>query len=229
MQPYFMPYIGYFQLIEVVDEFVVYDNIQYSSKGWVNRNRILVNGKDEFITLTLRKDSSLLDVKDRMLADSWPNERIKLLNRIKETYRKAPFFEQVFPLIESCVLFTNTNLFEFIYNSLICILNFLESKTKITISSSISINHELKSEERVKAICKQLGASVYINPIGGVDLYSKKKFSESGIELNFLQATNVVYRQFDNEFVPWLSILDVLMFNNKEAVKTIIQNNYKLI
>ena len=82
MQPYFFPYIGYFQLMNAVDEFVVYDNIEFTKKGWINRNRILVNGKDAFITISLKKDSDYLDVRDRYLADSWSSDRVKMLNRM---------------------------------------------------------------------------------------------------------------------------------------------------
>ena len=82
MQPYFFPYIGYFQLIKSVDEFVIYDNIQYTKKGWINRNRILVNGTDYLISLPLKKDSDYLNVVDRQLAESWEKDRTKLLTLI---------------------------------------------------------------------------------------------------------------------------------------------------
>ncbi len=78
MQPYFFPYIGYFQLINTVDEFVVYDNIEFTKKGWINRNRILVNGKDEYITLPIKKDSDFLHVKDRFLAETWSKDSAKM-------------------------------------------------------------------------------------------------------------------------------------------------------
>ena len=88
MQPYLFPYIGYFQLMNAVDEFVIYDNIEFTKKGWINRNRILVNGRDSFITVPLKKDSDYLDVRDRYLADSWPSERVTILYRIKQSYRR---------------------------------------------------------------------------------------------------------------------------------------------
>src|SRR4030042_5533275 len=93
MQPYFLPYIGYFQLMNAVDEFVIYDNIEFSKKGWINRNRILVNGKDSYITIPLKKDSDYLDVRDRYLAETWSSEKIKMLKRIIGSYRKAPRFD----------------------------------------------------------------------------------------------------------------------------------------
>src|SRR5688572_4948402 len=100
MQPYLFPYIGYFQLMNAVDEFVIYDNIEFTKRGWINRNRILVNGKPVFITLPLRNDSDYLHVKDRFLADNWVLHRKKNLNRIVESYNKAPLFASAFPIIE---------------------------------------------------------------------------------------------------------------------------------
>src|ERR1700722_4154503 len=148
MQPYFFPYIGYFQLMNAVDEFVIYDNIEFSKKGWINRNRILVNGKDAYITLPLKKDSDYLDVKDRFLAETWPLDRKKMLNRISESYKKAANFDSVYPLIEKCIFFEESNLFKFILNSLILIKDYLNISTSFVISSTIPIDHNLKAEQK---------------------------------------------------------------------------------
>jgi hypothetical protein len=219
MQPYFFPYIGYFQLINAVKEFVIYDNIQFSKKGWINRNRILVNGTDAYITLPLKKDSDYLDVKDRYLSDDWHIERKKLLNRITESYKKAPQFSTVFPIIEKALLFEDKNLFQFIFNSLKLVNEYLEIKTPFAISSAIQIDHQLKAEKKVIALCKARNANTYINPIGGMDLYNKENFKNEGINLQFLKANNIIYPQFKNNFIPSLSIIDVLMFNNLTTVK----------
>lgn len=228
MQPYFFPYIGYFQLMCAVDEFIIYDNIQFSKKGWINRNRILVNGLDAYITLPLKKDSDFLDVNHRYLSDDWNVERKKLLNRITESYRKAPQFSEVFPLIEKSVLFEEKNLFQFIYHSIVCVKDFLEIKTPLVISSGLNIDHQLKAEKKVLALCKASRASTYINPIGGVELYDKQEFKNEGVELQFLKADNIIYKQYQNEFVPFLSIIDVMMFNTKENVKEYLKTAYTL-
>jgi len=228
MQPYFFPYIGYFQLINSVDEFVIYDNIQYTKKGWINRNRILVNGSDSLISLTLKKDSDFLDVVQRQLSDSWTKDRLKLLNQIKGNYQKAPYFKEVYPLIEKCILNEKVNLFDFIYDSLILILDFLEIKTKITISSTINIDHTLKSKDKVIAICKEQCAEIYINAIGGMELYDKSEFLINNIQLNFIKSSPIIYKQYDNQFVSWLSIIDVMMFNDKIIISRFL-NDYTLI
>jgi hypothetical protein len=228
MQPYFFPYIGYFQLISAVEEFIIYDNIQYTKKGWINRNRILINNKDEYITLPIKKDSDYLNVNQRFLSNNWAQDRIKLLNKINESYRKAQYFEKVYPIIEKCINFEDPNLFNFIYNSLQEILLYLKISTKITRSSLIDINHNLKSEEKVLEICKKKNASIYINPIGGIELYSKTYFESNGIKLDFQKSNEIKYNQFKNIFVPSLSIIDVIMFNSIEEIK-IHLNNFILV
>jgi WbqC-like protein len=229
MQPYLFPYIGYFQLMEAVDEFVVYDNIQFTKKGWINRNRILVNGADSYISLPLKKDSDYLNIHDRYLSDNWVDERKKMLNRVIESYRKSPQFETVFPVIEKVILFEERELFKFILNSLCIIKEFLDIKTPLIISSTIPINHELRSEKKVFEICKSRNADVYINPIGGVELYNKEDFKKEGIDLHFIKTNNIKYTQFKNDFTPMLSIIDVMMFNSKEDVKLYLKSSYTLV
>ena len=228
MQPYFFPYIGYFQLMNAADEFVIYDNIQYTKKGWINRNRILVNGQDSYITLPLKSDSDFLNIVDRTLSDSWQSEKLKLLNRIKSSYLKAPYFENVFPLITSVILFEDHNLFRFIENSLLVIKNYLDISTLLITSSKLDIDSSLKSENKVISISQSRSASMYINLIGGVELYSQINFRDAGIQLHFLKTDPIVYNQFQNEFIPFLSIVDVLMFNSQETVKRYL-GDYSLL
>lgn len=225
MQPYFFPYIGYFQLLNAVDEFVLYDNIEFTKKGWINRNRILVNGEEAFITLPLKKDSDFLHVKDRFLADSWKHDRRKLLNRIVESYRKSPYFEQTFPVLEKCILFDDRNLYGFIFNSIEIIKANLNISSKLIISSSLPIDHALKGEAKVLEICKYKNARTYINSIGGIELYNNDTFRNRGLELKFLKSNAIEYPQFKNKFVPWLSIVDVMMFNSDNEIKQMLNSH----
>jgi hypothetical protein len=228
MQPYFLPYIGYFQLINAVDKFVVYDNIEYTKKGWINRNRILANGKEEFISLPISKASDFLNVNQRYLARNFENEKIKLLRKIKERYRKAPYFELGFSLSEEIFNFDNYNLFEFIFNSIQKICLYLGINTNLITSSSININHNLKSEDKVISICNSLNATTYLNSIGGQNLYVRENFKKANIDLIFIKSQPFSYQQFDFEFLPWLSILDVLMFNSVEGTKDFL-NKYEIL
>ncbi len=215
MQPYFLPYIGYFQLINAVEKFVVYDNIQFTKKGWFHRNRILVNETDKMFSVPLKKDSDCLDVVQRELADNFEKESSKTIRTIEASYRNAPNYEEIMPLVREC-FHRRENLFDFIYTSLVLVTQFLEIDTEIIISSSIDIDHTLKSQDKVLAICKCLGGDTYINAIGGQHLYSAETFRQNEIELRFIKTDPIEYNQFGNEFVPSLSIIDVMMFNSKK-------------
>ena len=183
MQPYFFPYIGYFQLMNAADEFVVYDNIEFTRRGWIHRNRILVNGSASPISIPLRKDSDYLHVRNRYMADNWTRNRKKILNRIKEAYQKAPQFLRVYPLLEKSVFCEEPNLFKFLLYSLSLVKEYLEIQKPLIVSSTIPVDHSLRAESRVLAICKARGASAYLNPIGGLTLYQEGDFQSAGIDL----------------------------------------------
>lgn len=226
MQPYFLPYIGYWQLIKHVDAFVVYDNIKYTKKGWINRNRFLLNGADCVFSLPLRRDSDFLDINKRFIADSYDGE--ELLNRFREAYRRAPHFDSTVPLLELILLSKERNLFTYIRRSIEAVCDHLDIKTPLLTSSSLACDHTLRSSERVKAICQHLGASEYINPPGGIDLYNRDDFARSGITLRFLKPSAFEYEQFNHQFVPWLSIVDILMFNPLEKIEVRLEHSYSL-
>lgn len=217
MQPYFLPYIGYFQLMNMVDEFVVYDAIEYSKKGWINRNRMLCNGKSGYFTIPLKKDSDYLNINERYISQEFCTISKKILRKIESNYKKAPNFDIFFPVVEKIFSFQNQNLFNFILNSIILIKEYLEIETPLVISSSLpSYIEDLKGGEKVLAICQELKATRYINPPGGVNLYHREKFEENGIELIFFRTKKFEYTQLGGSFVPFLSILDVCMFNSTE-------------
>lgn len=222
MQPYIFPYIGYFQLINAVDEFVIYDNIEFTKKGWINRNRILVNGNDDLITIPLKKDSDFLHVKERCVAESWASDKRKMLNKINASYKKSEYFEFAYPVVEKSILFEDKNLFNFIFNSIVLINEYLEIATSLIVASNIPIDHNLRSENKVIEICKARKADTYINAIGGLELYSKENFKKKNIDLKFIRSKDVSYKQFNNDFVPWLSIIDVMMFNSKAVIKQML-------
>ncbi|MDR1091885.1 MAG: WbqC family protein [Prevotella sp.] len=226
MQPYFLPYIGYFQLLNAVDKYVIYDNIQFTKKGWINRNRILQNGKDALITIPVEKDSDYLDIRDRSVSVGF--DKKKLQNQIRESYRKAPYFNDVMPLIEEIINYDDHNLFGYVYHSIVKICDYMHIGTEIIISSTVDIDHSLKGQDKVIAICKALGATEYYNATGGRELYSVTDFGKENIKLNFVASDPIEYKQFANEFVPWLSILDVMMFNPVDKIKEMLEN-YKLI
>lgn len=224
MQPYFLPYVGYFQLIALVDQFIVYDNIKYTKKGWVNRNRMLLHGKDAIFSLPLKKGSDFLNIVERNLSTDF--DRTKLLNQIKGTYSRAPYFESTYRILEKIVDYEEVNLFSYIHHSILRLCEYLGIKTEILISSEIGIDHSLKGQEKVLALCKIVGADTYINTIGGVELYAKDAFRIQGIDLQFIKALPFEYAQFRKPFVPRLSIVDSLMFNPLDRVQEIIAGQF---
>lgn len=227
MQPYLFPYLGYWQLINAVDTFVIYDNIQFNKRGWFHRNNILINGEKKLFTIPLKKDSNYLDVKDRYLSNDSSKNLKRILGQIKGSYSKAPYFNNVFPIVESIFLNEQKNLFNYIYYSITKIMQYLDINTKIVISSEIEMDHSLKSVERVISINKALGAKHYINPIGGFELYDKKQFENEGITLSFLESKVPEYKQFNHNFVPYLSIIDIMMFNSKIEIAQML-NEYEI-
>lgn len=219
MQPYFLPYIGYWQLMNVVDTYVIYDNIKFSKKGWIHRNRLLLNNKDEMVSLPLKKDSDYLDINQRKLSDGRDDQINKYLRKIEQNYRKAPQFNIVYPLIEKIFLSSETNLFDFVFNSILIIKDYLNIRTSIIKSSDLVICHnDFKGEAKVLEIVKELKGTNYINAIGGRELYNKDSFSANKIKLEFLESEQTTYKQFKNDFIPWLSIIDVMMFLDKKFV-----------
>ena len=214
MQPYFFPYVGYWQLMKFVDVFVVYDQIKFTKKGWIHRNRILNQGKDHLFSLALKKDSDFLDINQRYISPSNIKNLEKTLRIIENNYRKAPFYESTIDLVQKVFHSNEKNLFNFVYYSIEEVQKHLGIKTKIIISSELEFDNELKSQEKVIEICKTVGATDYINPIGGEKLYSREIFANYGLKLQFHVSNKVSYDQFSPIFIPQLSIIDVLMFNS---------------
>lgn len=215
MQPYFFPYLGYFQLMSAVDVFVVYNQIQYIKKGWMNRNRLLLNGKDKYFTVPVKKGSDFADVSDRFLADSFEKDASYIMAVFRNAYQKAPFFEETFPLLEQALACSSRNLFDFIYHSLDLVRDYLEISTPLRLSSEVDADHTLTCNDRVLSMCTALNASTYVNPQGAAYLYDGKEFNRHGFSLLIHKLTDVPYAQFAPKFVPKLSILDVLFYCGK--------------
>lgn len=218
MQPYFFPYIGYWQLINIVDTFIIFDDVNYIKKGWINRNRILVNNKAFLFTLpiigaTQNKKINQLKID---INSKWSG---KFLNTLHHNYKKAPYFDDVYNLIKIIINSEIELLSSYIYNSIVLIHQYLNGKTKIIPTSSIYENQNLNAEERIIDICIHEKATKYINPIGGLELYSRENFQKKGIDLFFLKTNEIEYQQSqDNHFVPNLSIIDIMMYNSKEII-----------
>jgi hypothetical protein len=222
MQPYFFPYIGYFQLMAACDVFLLHDNVQYIYQGWVNRNRMLVNGAAEWMTIPVAASSHKLAIMQReyLLAD---RAAVRLPMRIAGAYRTAPFFARTMALLEQIFSFSQSNVADFNANLLRKTAAHIGIDTPLLRTSELDgVAFSAYGERRVIEICSRMRATRYINPIGGRDLYSGRTFAEAGIELCFQKCEVLPYGQFGAPHVPFLSIIDVLMFNDLSEVSRML-------
>src|SRR4029453_19189568 len=156
-------------------------------------------------------------------------DRGGLVNQWRETYRRAPHFDEAFPVVEQSIMSPLENLFDYIHGSVLGVCRYLGIGTRIVVSSSIPIDPNLKAQDRVLALCEAAGANGYVNAIGGQKLYSREEFAGRGIELKFLEPHAIAYTQFGDPFVPWLSIIDVMMFNPAARIRELIEIGYELV
>ena len=221
MQPYFFPYLGYWQLVKAVDIFVVFDNVNYIKRGFVNRNKILINGKPTQLTLPLEQASQNKLINEITLE----KKREKLLKSIELAYKKTPSFALVFPVIQEIMLFETSNLAVFNTHLIEKIVGYLEIDTDIVVSSELTDFAQMNTgQDKILSLVKTLNADIYINPPNGRHLYNEADFQKQGIELGFLQPILPVYQQSSDEFHNSLSIIDVLMHCSKSEVQNMLQN-----
>jgi len=225
MQPYFFPYIGYFQLIKAVDYFVFYDDVSFIKGGWIHRNRIIQSNEARYISIPMigassNKKINEVEINLNEIAQS------KLLKTITYNYGKAPYFNDIMPIIRTVITDKSTqNLAQIAAKSTIAVANYLSMNTKFFFSSELEFGKKVTDRAvRLVEIVNGFKANTYINPEGGKALYSKVFFKTYGIDLKFISPHLLEYRQNCDEFVPGLSIVDVLMHNSKAEVIDLINN-----
>lgn len=231
MQPYFFPYLGYFQLINYVDKWIAFDNVQYIYHGWINRNRILQPGRDDwqYIITPISKHNRIANINEIVLSDTqdWRNRIIRQL----EHYKKfAPFYNDTIELVSECMSFDEKYLSRFNVKILELICSKLNINFLYQYSSELNFNLGKIQEPGDWAlnISYDLGASEYINPIGGKDIFNKEKFKNCNIDLKFIKQKESKYNQKNKQFIPSLSIIDILMFNDTDKIREML-NQYELI
>ncbi|MBN3045165.1 WbqC family protein [Pectobacterium brasiliense] len=225
MQPYVFPYVGYFSLIDSVDIFVFYDDVNYIKNGWINRNRILINNGSYKFSIPISNSSQNVLIGDVNIHD-YDKFKKDFKNKIFHAYKKAPFFESGYQYVDAVLDDVKSDkIADLSISSILNFYNMFSSDEKTFLrSSELKDNFfGLQKDLRLINISKHLGGGRYINAIGGIDLYSKEFFLQNGIELSFLKPGFLMYKQFDNEFVSGLSIVDIIMFNNKDAIANIIK------
>lgn len=220
MQPYFLPYIGYWQLIKAVDKYVIYDDVNYIKGGWINRNNFLINGEKKLFTIILNDASPNKLINEITIKDDFR----KFLKMVQLNYSKSPYYKSVMPLVESVCCQQEKRLALFLFNSIKKILEYLDIHTELIFSSSLLKDDNLRGKERVINICKICSADTYINAIGGQQLYNPSEFLSNGINLKFLESQRISYQQIGGNFISDLSILDVLMFNSKDKINELLDS-----
>lgn len=227
MQPYFMPYIGYFQLINAVDKFVIYDDVNFIKRGWVNRNQLLINSGAKLFSVPIEKLSQNKLIMESKLSNysKWSK---RFYSTIEYNYKKSPHFDSAYVLIKKVMDIEYSSISELNIASIKIISKYLNISTSFELSSEkYSQTKGLEKSDRLIEISKLNKADSYINPLGGLDIYNKNYFKKYGVELFFIRNNIVPYPQFQAGFVGGLSIIDTLMFNSKEEVKKML-NEYTL-
>jgi WbqC-like protein len=222
MQPYLFPYIGYFQLMHAVDRFVVADDLTFIKQGWINRNRLLINGAPAYFTVPLKRHPADAPINTVDIDDRGTRWRTRMLKTVENFYRRTPSFDAVFPMVERVIAGPFTKVADLARASLREVCAYLAIPTTVVDSSSRYGNAHLKGQDRVIDTCRLEGATEYVNAPGGRALYTPQVFLAHGIRLHFVCAELAEYPQFGGPFVPGLSIIDVLMFNTPAAARELL-------
>jgi WbqC-like protein family len=228
MQPYLLPYLGYFQLIKECDVFVWLDDVQFTRKGWINRNRILLGGTAHEFVFSVQKGAQKLPINERWYSDKFPDEARKFLRTLHMAYHKAPHYETGRNLLTRLLSTDERNVASFNCGTLEALCTHFGVTPEFTRSSRLSAVSALRGEERIIGIVKALGGNQYVNPIGGTVLYSYDRFRRAGLALKFLKSGEASYHQLGPAFVPQLSIVDVLMFADSTAISALLKD-YRLL
>jgi hypothetical protein len=224
MQPYFFPYLGYYQLVNSADQFVFLDNLPFMKKGWIHRNYVLNTNGKQLLSVPLHKVSQNKLISETYLHElEYPRWRDKTLKSLRQSYTKAPYFEPTYDLLTEILHQTGPTIGDLAMKSIEQVARHIGIETRFTKSSELENLSQLHAQDRIIGICKQHGATQYVNPIGGLELYTEADFEQENISLRFLEMDVVPYQQLGNDFCSHLSIIDVLMFNSREEIQALLQ------
>jgi WbqC-like protein family len=228
-QPLFIPWIGYFDKINKSDLFVIVDNVQFTSYGWIRRNSIKTCSGSQLVTVPIHRMKEILgkkinDVKiDNQLNEKWKRNH---LNSFQVNYGKSPYFTEVFIFLKDIYDKPFELLSEFNYELIKFICGFLKIETKLVLASEL--NASGSKTDLIIDICKKTEATSFILGMGGSNIYADRKKIESNgiiiVEQNFNHPT---YNQLFGEFIPRLSVLDFL-FNEGPNASFILSGNKTL-
>ncbi len=218
MQPYFLPYLGYFQLIAAADQFICYDDVQFIKNGWIERNRYLLDGEAHWFRVSLAKGRHTGTIRERTVSQNFDLQG--MLNKLRFAYRKAPFKTSILGWLEHQLADPPASIAVLNERVIRSCCQLLDIQTPILRSSDVLCDCHSHGQQRVIDIARAVGATHYINPMGGAHLYDAKTFAQAGLTLEFLRPVINSYCQGESNqpFVPGLSILDALMFNEPGTI-----------
>jgi len=213
MQPYFFPYLGYFQLAGSVDRFVFLDDVAYIKKGYINRNRILLGGQPFSFSIAVERISQNRRIDEHFFTGAFDS----FLEQLRHAYSRAPFFDEVFGLVKAVCLEPDRNVARKSAASVCAVFDYLKLPFSNQFASEMQ-RTEANGESRILELCQYFGADTYHNAAGGQKLYDSRRFADVGVRLRFVSNRFATYHQGVETFVPGLSIIDVLMHNPREQV-----------
>lgn len=221
MQPYFFPYLGYFDLLNMADMWIAYDVAQYIRHGWVNRNRVLhpVDGW-QYIVLPLKKHHYTAPINEIAIASD-VNWQKRIFRQLEHYHMDAPYYRNVIDFLKECFSVSYSNLAHINTEFFRLTAQRLGIETPIHVFSEmhLSLGKPGSPEELALGICQAVSASEYINPPGGAALYSREQFSRHGIKLSIQKFKNMPYECGRFKYESALSILDVMMWNSCAKIK----------
>lgn len=225
MQPYFFPYLGYFGLIACTDRWIVFDPVQYIRKGWMNRNRVLkAGGGEKFMGVTMAQHERGALIKDMRLAPGARDSEAFIRQLDAYKLARAPHYVAVCELMKVCFAFETEELVPFLTNSLERTCAYLGIPFRYEVYSAMGLTHEQPQHPMEWSLftCAELGAAQYVNPPGGREFFDPARFRALDIELLYHQQELEPYDQRTADFIPGLSIIDVMMFNSPERIREML-------
>jgi hypothetical protein len=224
MQPYFLPYIGYFQLMSAVDKLVLLDDVNYINRGWINRNRVAVNGEPYWLTLPLAKASQNRLINEIEIIDD-PAWKRKTMRTVELSYHNSAFANQALPLFSEILQESRGRLSTFLFFQLRRVADYIGLDVKIEPTSTKYPKEGRTGQDRILDICRREGAISYVNLPGGRSLYDPQTFAEAGIKLLFIAPNlDALALRHGGQEGPSLSILDLLMHNSAATIRESTRN-----
>lgn len=221
LQPSYIPWIGYFEQIVNVDIFVFYDDVQYTKNDWRNRNKIKTLDGSSWLSIPIKSSTS--KKINEVLIDDTKNWQTKHLKSLKQYYSKSKYFEDIYPLLEKNINSDINSISTLSIDIIKDIVKYLKIDTKFYLSSDLDIGGD--KNNRLINICKHFNASSYYTGLAAKDYIDEELFKKNNIELVYQEYKHPSYEQLHGDFLPYLSIIDLLFNHGRDSKKIITKES----